>query len=162
MIKKFVSILCILLTACSSYSKEKSDKVIDSKIINLSYTYLDGMNGDIFNFRIKSNQDINTQYQEKKYKFSHLICQKINNYSILGSISIDEGLLEKNEYIYPGYFKVCTNESINNCLNKVELIDILPEELKCKITFGGLLQKEIVVSDNIIINKNQILKAEKK
>ena len=76
--------------------------------------------------------------------------------------SIDEGLLEKNEYIYPGYFKVCTNESINNCLNKVELIDILPEELKCKITFGGLLQKEIVVSDNIIINKNQILKAEKK
>ena len=44
----------------------------------------------------------------------------------------------------------------------MELIDILPEELKCKITFGGLLQKEIVVSDNIIINKNQILKAEKK
>jgi hypothetical protein len=69
MIKKFVSILCILLTACSSYSKEKSDKVIDSKIINLSYTYLDGMSGDIFNFRIKSNQDINAQYQEKNINF---------------------------------------------------------------------------------------------
>ena len=69
MIKKFVSILCILLTACSSYSKEKSDKVIDSKIINLSYTYLDGMNGDIFNFRIKLNQDINAQYQEKNINF---------------------------------------------------------------------------------------------
>lgn len=163
MITKTPIILLFLLASCTSSYDDKSNEINKLILNDLSYTHLDGMSGDTFNFTVKSNQDINVLYQDKNYKFSHIRCENFNHYSAFGSISIDDGEVKNhNEYIYSGYLKICTNDSMNDCLEKRKVIEILPENLKCKITFEGLFLKSTVISDNIILFKDQFLKADKK
>ena len=159
--KFFLLILTgIFLSACSPLDKNDKEIVVnDLSLINLTYSHLDGLSGDVFKFDVTTKINLSNFYQREKYKYSHLKCDGIQNYSIVGSVAIDEGRIENGKYISSGYFKVCEDESMNTCAEKQQVEKLLIKDLSCKIIFGGLLKKSKIVADNIIISKNSIIKS---
>ncbi|MCH7382709.1 hypothetical protein MMP71_02510 [Acinetobacter dispersus] len=161
--KIFLLILTsIFLSACNPLENNDKEVVVnDLSIINLTYSHLDGLSGDVFKFDVVTKTNLNNFYQREKYKYSHLKCDGVQGYLVVGSVAIDEGRIENGEYISSGYFKVCEDESMNTCLEKKQVENFLIKDVSCKIVLGGLLQKSKIVADNIIISKNSIIKAGK-
>ncbi|WP_227547299.1 hypothetical protein [Acinetobacter sp. ANC 4178] len=163
-IKFFLLMLtCVLLLACSPLEKNDKDVVVnDLSLINLTYSYLDGLSGGIFKFDVVTETNLSDYYQREKYKYSRLKCDGIQNYVVVGSVDIDEGRIENKKYISQGYFKFCEDESMNICAEKEQVEKMLFKDISCKIVFGGITQKSKTVADNIIISKNSIIQSSDK
>lgn len=150
----------IFLCACGPLDKSDTETIVkDLRLINLTYSHLDGLSGDIFKFDVVTKTNLSNFYQRGKYKYSHLKCNGIQNYSIIGSVAIDEERLESGKYISPGYLKFCEDESMNTCAEKQQVEKILMNDLSCEIIFGGLLKKSKTVAHNIIISKKSIIQS---
>jgi len=157
--KNFLIILSILLSGCNPLTKKEKEnfKVITLK--NLTYSHMDGMSADIFKFNLETNSDLNNIYQENNYKYSSFKCDNIKNYLIVGAISVEGEKLKNGKYTLSGYFKVCEDESMNECIAKNQLEKLLTSNMSCRVVFGGLLQSSKVVADNILISKEAIRKS---
>lgn len=82
-------ILSILLSGCNPLAKNEKENFKDIALKNLTYSYMDGMSGDIFKFNLETNDDLNKIYQENNYKYSHFKCNNIKNYFVTGAISVE-------------------------------------------------------------------------
>ena len=157
--KYFLIILSILLSGCKPLAKNEKENFKDMTLNNLTYSHMDGMSGDIFKFNLETNNDLKNIYQENNYKYSNFKCDNIENYLVVGAISVEKVKLVSGKYTFSGYFKVCEDESMNVCIYKKQLEKLLTSNMSCRIVFGGLLQNSKFVADNILISKEAIRKS---
>ncbi|HDK8956890.1 TPA: hypothetical protein PVK16_003767 [Acinetobacter baumannii] len=158
--RTFLIILSTLpLLGCNPLAKDDKEIFKDITLKYLTYSNLDGMSGDIFKFNLETTDNLNKIYQENNYKYSHFKCDNIKNYFVTGAISVEGEKLKKGKYTSSGYFTVCEDESMNVCVDKNQLEKLLTSNMSCRVVFGGLLQSNKVVADNILISKEAIRKS---
>lgn len=154
-----IIISTLSLLGCNPLAKNEKENFKDMTLKNLTYSHMDGMNGDIFKFNLEIIDDLNKIYQENNYKYSHFKCDNIKNYFVTGAVSVEGEKLKNGKYTSSGYFKVCEDESMNVCVDKNQLEKLLTSNISCRVVFGGLLQSSKVVADNILISKEAIRKS---
>lgn len=157
--KYFLIILSILLSGCNPLAKNEKENFKDMALKNLNYSHMDGMSGDIFKFNLETTDDLKNIYQNGNYKYSHFKCDNIKNYFIVGGISVEGEKLKNGKYNSSGYFKICEDESMNVCINKKQVEEVLANDISCRVVFGGLLKSSKVMVDNILISKESIRKS---
>lgn len=154
-----IIISTLSLLGCNPLAKNEKENFKDITLKNLTYSHMDGMNGDIFKFNLETADDLKNIYQNGNYKYSHFKCDNIKNYLIVGAISVEGEKLKNGKYTLSGYFKVCEDESMNVCIAKNQLEKLLTSNMSCRVVFGGLLQSSKVVVDSILVSKEAIRKS---
>jgi len=156
---KLIVLFSFVLVGCSSPSNEKSKIVQDVQLGKITYSRLDGISGDLFSFEMMTKNNLSDLYLKENYKYSHFKCKPIQDYVVIGSVSIDEGRVEHGMYISAGSFKVCEDEAMNICLRKKQIEALLTDNLSCRLVMGGLFRKSKVVADTIVITKAAMLES---
>lgn len=159
LILKQIVLFGFILAGCSSPTNEKSKIVQDVQLGKITYSRLDGISGDIFSFEMMTKNNLSKLYLKENYKYSHIKCKPIQDYIVIGSVSVDGEHLEHGMYISSGYFKVCEDESMNTCLRKKQIEVLLTDNLSCWLVVGGLFQKSKIIADSIVIMKDSIIES---
>lgn len=159
LILKQIVLFSFVLAGCSFPTNEKSKTVQDVELGKITYSRLDGISGDLFSFEMMTKNNLSDLYLKENYKYSHFKCKPIQDYVVVGSVSIDEEHVEHEMYISSGSFKVCEDESMNTCLRKTQIEALLTDNLSCRLVVGGLFKKSKIIADSIVITRDSILES---
>jgi len=158
--KKYLTLfLCLFISACDSYMNGDDEIVRYVHLDKLTASQISEMSGDLFKFNIVAEKSLRHFYVQENYKYSHFKCKPIQDYVVIGSVSIDEEHVEHGMYISSGTFKVCEDESMNTCLRKKQIEALLTDNLSCRLVVGDLFKKSRVIADSIVITKDSIVES---
>ncbi|MFV5191626.1 hypothetical protein ACMXYY_05710 [Acinetobacter courvalinii] len=158
--KKYLTLfLCLFISACDPYMAGDDEIVQHIHLDKLTASQISGMSGDLFTFNMGAERSLRHFYVQGNYKYSHFSCMPIQDYVVIGSVSIDEEHVEHGMYISSGSFKVCEDESMNTCLRKTQIEGLLTDNLSCRLVVGGLFKKSKVIADAIVITRDSILES---
>ncbi len=158
--KKYLTLfLCLFISACDPYVAGDDEIVQHVHLDKLTASQISGMSGDLFTFNMVAERNLRYFYIQGNYKYSHFKCTPLQDYVVIGSVSIDEEHVEHGRYISSGSFKVCEDESMNTCLRKKQIEALLTDNLSCRLVVGGLFKKSKVMADSIVITRDSILES---
>ena len=166
-----VSTCAFLLVACEEMPEYQVPITLEPE-----YTYvppqkieaLDEHRYLMFNTTALSEKPLHKIYDEYRFHYAHFRCPVNDQFEVTGSIAANEFednpiVYENHHFKYDVLFSICPENDASklNCVYEFKQLKTLPKELSCRVIFGRMFGRSVVISDNIKMDISQLEHAKK-
>lgn len=164
-----VSALAFLLVACEKIPEYQVPITLEPQ-----YTFvppqhipeLDRHGYLLFNTTAFSQKPLHKIYDEYRFHYAHFKCPINDQFEVTGSIAADEfadnPIIDENHHFkYDVLFSICPQNDASKleCIYDFKQLRALPKELSCRVIFGRMFGRSVVISENIKMDISRLEQA---
>ncbi len=165
-IRYLSSVLPFLLLGCEEMPEYQVPITIEPKYTFVPPQKIEALDEHgylMFNTTALSEKPLHQIYDKYRFHYAHFRCPVNDQFEVTGSIAANEFednpiISENNHFKYDVLFTICPENDASklNCVYEFKQLKTLPKELSCRVIFGRMFGRSVVISNNIKMDISQL------
>lgn len=165
----FVAISVFLLMSCEKVPEYQVPLTLEPQYTYIESESIPELNRRgylLFNTTALSKTPLHKIYDEYRFHYAHFKCPINDQFEVAGFISANDSeyepiIYDNNHYKYDVSFTICPENDASKleCINESKQLKTLPQQLSCRVVFGRMFGRSVVISDHIQMDIFQLAQA---